>query len=163
MKRIFQVLRIAQGLEPQMWLWLILSSLINGFSPLVNVIIPKFMLDELLGGRRATTLLSLIAGIAIGNFIFSTLKALCQKRNATIFIRLLYEMNEKLTAKSVRLSLEVSESKSNLDLLERGKYGLYNFYELDEVLQKIGSAIISLVSVGLIIVLEDWRLLIVLW
>jgi ATP-binding cassette subfamily B protein len=162
MKRIFQVLRIAQGLEPQMWLWLILSSLINGFSPLVNVIIPKFMLDELLGGKRATTLLSLIAGLAIGNFIFSTLKALCQKRNATIFIRLLYKMNEKLTAKSVRLSLEVSESKSNLDLLERGKYGLYNFFELDEVLQKIGSAIISLVSVGLIIVLEDWRLLIVL-
>lgn len=162
MKRIFQVLKIAQGLEPQMGLWLILSCLVNGFSPLVNIILPKFFLDELLGSRRVTTLLYLIAGLAVGNLLFSSLKALCKKKSTTIFARLFNKMNEKLTAKSVQLSLEVSESKSNLDLLERGKYGLYNFFELDQVLQQIGSAIISLVSVGLIILLEDWRLLVVL-
>lgn len=162
MKRIFQVLKIAHGLEPQMWLWLILSCLVNGFSPLVNIILPKFMLDELLGGRRVTILLYLVAGLAVGNLLFSTLKAMCNMKNSTIFTRIFYKMNEKLTAKSVALSLEVSESKSNLDLLERGKYGLYNFYELDQVLQRIGAALISIVSVGLIIVLEDWRLLVVL-
>ena len=162
MKRIFQVLKIAHGLEPQMGLWLILSCLVNGFSPLVNIILPKFLLDELLGSRRVTTLLYLIAGLAVGNLLFSSLKALCKKKSTTIFARLFNKMNEKLTAKSVQLSLEVSESKSNLDLLERGKYGLYNFFELDQVLQQIGSAIISLVSVGLIILLEDWRLLVVL-
>lgn len=162
MKRIFQVLRIAQGLEPQMWLWLILSCLVNGFSPLVNIILPKYMLDELLGERRIDFLLFLVAGLAVGNLLFSTLKAMCKKNNSAIFTKLFYKMNEKLTAKSVALRLEMSESKSNLDLLERGKYGLYNFYELDLVLMQIGSAVISLISVGLIIVLEDWRLLIVL-
>lgn len=162
MKRIFQVLKMAQGLEPQMWLWLILSCLINGFSPLVNVIIPRYMLDELLGGRRVPILLSLIAGLAVGNLVFSALKALCKKHSTTIFIRVYFKMHEKLTAKSVQLDLEVSESKTNLDLLERGKFGLYNFYDLDQVLQQIGSAVISLVSVGMIIVLEDWRLLVVL-
>lgn len=162
MKRIFQVLKIAQGLEPQMGLWLILSCLVNGFSPLVNIIIPKFMLDELLGSRRVTTLLYLIAGLAVGNLLFSSLKAMCNMKNTTIFNRIFYKMHEKLTAKSVALNLEVSESKSNLDLLERGKFGLYNFFELDQVLRRIGAALISIVSVGLIIVLEDWRLLVVL-
>ncbi len=162
MKRIFQALKIAQGLEPQLWLWLVLSSLVNGFAPLVNVILPKFMLDELLGGRSVPTLIYLTAGLAIGNLLFSTLKAFCKQNTTSIFTRLTYTMNEKLTAKSVQLGLAVSESKSNLDLLEKGKYGLYNFYELDQVLQQLGSALISLVSVGLIIILQDWRLLVVL-
>ncbi len=162
MKRIYQVLKIAHGLEPHMWLWLIMTSLVNGFSPLVNIIIPKYVLDELLGSRRVPILLFLIAGLAVGNLLFSTLKAMCNMKNTGIFTRIFYKVNEKLTAKSVALSLEVSESKSNLDLLERGKYGLYNFYELDQILQRIGSALISIVSVGLIIVLEDWRLLAVL-
>jgi ABC-type multidrug transport system fused ATPase/permease subunit len=162
MKRIFQVLKIASSLEPSMWLWLVLSCLVNGFSPLVNVIIPKYILDELLGGRQVMVLLQLIAGLAIGNFVFAMLKALCKKNNSTIFGRLYYRMNEKLTAKSVDLGLEVSESKTNLDLLERGKYGLYSFFDLDQVLQQVGSALITLVSVGAIIVLKDWRLIVVL-
>lgn len=162
MKRIFQVLKIASSMEPSMWLWLGFSCLVNGFAPLVNVILPKYMLDELLGDRQVSVLLSLIAGLAIGNFIFATLKALGKKKCATIFGRLFYRMNEKLTAKSVSLGLEVSESKSNLDLLERGKFSLYSFFDLDQVLQQIGSALITLASVGVIIILEDWRLLVVL-
>lgn len=162
MKRIYQVLKIAQELEPHLWLWLTLSCLANGFAPLVNVIIPKYMLDEMLGGRRVLMLLYLIAGLAAGNLAFAILKTICKKKNSTIFLRLFYLLHEKLTAKSVQLRLEMSESKSNLDLFERGKYGLYSFYELDLVLQRIGAAIISLITVGLIITLEDWRLIVVL-
>lgn len=162
MKRIFQVLKIAQELEPQLWLWLILSCLVNGFSPLVNVILPRYMLDELMSGRSVSTLLYLVAGLAVGNLIFSILKSFCKKKNTTIFLGLFYRLHEKLTAKSVQLFMETSESKSNLDLFERGKYGLYNFFELYKVLQRIGAAVISLVSVGVIITVEDWRLLAVL-
>ena len=134
-------------------------AIFQGLSPLINIILPKYILDELLGMKRLNVLLLYIGGLALGNFLFHLVISRC-KNNLNINIDVL-SMNatKKLGIKSTSIGLEDSEKKSNLDLLERGKYGVYNISSLAETISIMGASLVTLIMVIGILIRNDWRLI----
>lgn len=134
-------------------------AIFQGLSPLINIILPKYILDELLGMKRLNVLLLYIGGLALGNFLFHLVISRC-KNNLNIHIDILsLNATKKLGIKSTSIGLEDSEKKSNLDLLERGKYGVYNISSLAETISIMGASLVTLVMVIGILIRNDWRLI----
>lgn len=134
-------------------------AIFQGLSPLINIILPKYILDELLGMKRLNVLLLYIGGLALGNSLFHLVISRC-KNNLNINIDILsLNATKKLGIKSTSIGLEDSEKKSNLDLLERGKYGVYNISNLAETISIMGASLVTLVMVIGILIRNDWRLI----
>ena len=134
-------------------------AIFQGLSPLINIILPKYILDELLGMKRLNVLLLYIGGLALGNFLFHLVISRC-KNNLNINIDILsLNATKKLGIKSTSIGLEDSEKKSNLDLLERGKYGVYNISSLADTISIMGASLVTLVMVIGILIRNDWRLI----
>ncbi|NLX62423.1 MAG: ABC transporter ATP-binding protein [Tissierellia bacterium] len=133
-------------------------AIFQGLSPLVNIILPKYILDELLYMRRVNRLLIYIGGIALGNFVFQLATSICRNHlNVNMYI-LELDAVKKLAIKATNISLENSEKKSNLDLLERGKEGTYNIITFVETISNMAASLITLVMVTGILIKNDWRL-----
>jgi len=151
--------RLAQKDEPFFLFWLVFSALMKGAAPLVNVILPKFILDELVGGKDITRMTLLITALALGNLIFSVMIAMSSKNLAVIFSKLFNHTYGHLAEKTIRLDMAEAEKKSSLDKIERAKYTLMSTGSMDETLANLGGALISLISVTILIIAYDWRLL----
>lgn len=163
MKSLFRILNFGKKTNPHIYFWLLFSALTCGLAPLINIFFPKLILDELLGNQKVSYLIFLVTFLALGNLVFSILQSLCKNKLSHSFYGIYYDLNEKIAKKSVTISYSDSEKKSTLDLMERGKYGLYNIWNLDSVLSMLGSAIVSLISVSIVILMWDWRLFFVIF
>ena len=118
-------------------------ALVQGVSPLVNIIVPKLIIDELLGAQDIHRLIRLVALLAGINLLLKLIETVLT-RNRTIdmdYVQLKVEQN--LANKCLNLAYEDIEKKSVLDLKERALQGIYNFYELVNL---IGTAAKSLIS-----------------
>lgn len=125
-------------------------ALVQGVSPLVNIIVPKLIIDELLGAQDIHRLIRLVALLAGINLLLKLIETVLT-RNRTIdmdYVQLKVEQN--LANKCLNLAYEDIEKKSVLDLKERALQGIYNFYELVNL---IGTAAKSLISLTTLVVL----------
>ena len=57
-----------------------LLAILQGVAPLINIVLPKYILDELILMKRINVLLLYIGGLAIGNFIFQMAISLCKNK-----------------------------------------------------------------------------------
>lgn len=156
---LIRFIRLARQDEPMFLFWLVFSAIVKGISPLVNVILPKFILDELLGGKNLVLMLILTTILALGNLLFSFLKAYGAKHLATLFARLYNHTYGHLAMKTIRLDMAETEKKSSLDKIEHAKYTLRSTDKMDETMANVGGAMLSLISVTILIIAYDWRLL----
>lgn len=139
-----------------------LLAIFQGLAPLINIVLPKYILDELLLMKRVNILLLYIGGLAIGNFIFQSLISLC-KNNLDIYINtLMLDSPKKLGIKATNIGLQESEKKTNLDLLERGKYGTYDIGNFANTISTMGASLITFVTVIGILLKNDWRLILII-
>lgn len=140
----------------------LLLAVIAGLSPLLLMYLPKLIFDELLGRARPERLALLVGVLAGGSMLFALARA--GLRNAQLVSReqVFEGMQQKRMDKADRLTLARSEQKSTLDLAERAAFGLYSLYGVQEGLEPMGGALLSLtLSLGLLAVF-DLRLLVLL-
>ncbi len=159
MKQLREIFRLMRRLTPSLPGWIILSCLVTGLTPLPGIIIPRLMLDELTGARSLPRLLILAVILAGGSFAGTAGKALCKKHTALQLTDFTMKMEEWMGEKPSRLPLAVSEKKSTMDLYERGKFGLDGIAGWNETIQAVGSAAITLLSSGAVILSNLWYLL----
>ncbi len=159
MKQLREILNLMRRLTPGLPVWITLSCLVTGLAPLLSIVIPRLMLDELTGRRSLSHLLLLTAILAGGTFLCSAGKALCKKQTDLQLEDFSMKVEELMGAKPSRLPLSVSEKKSTMDLYERGKYGLDGISGWNENIQAVGSAAVTLLSLGAIILMNLWYLL----
>lgn len=138
-----------------------LLAIFQGLAPIINIVLPKYILDELLTLKRLNILSIYIGVLAIGNFIFQLAISLC-KNNLDIYINtLMLHSPKKLGIKATNIGLQESEKKSNLDLLERGKYGTYDIGNFANTISIMGASLITFVTVIGILLKNDWRLILI--
>lgn len=85
MRQLRQMGAVIYQKEPGLFGWLLLSCLITGIAPIFGIVMPKFMLDELLGARNFNKLMGLTAILAFGTLFCMAAKAWC-KKNTTVFL-----------------------------------------------------------------------------
>lgn len=139
-----------------------LLAIFQGLSPLINIILPKYILDELLDMGRVNILLLYIGGLALGNFLFQIAISICRNLLIVHTYTLTLDAVKKLGIKSTKIALQDSEKKSNLDLLERGKQGSYNIVTFTETISNMGGSIVTIAMVIGILIKNDWRLILLI-
>ncbi len=139
-----------------------LLAILQGVAPLINIVLPKYILDELILMKRINVLLLYIGGLAIGNFIFQMAISLCKNKLDIYINTLMLNSPKKLGIKATNISLQESEKKTNLDLLERGKYGTYHIGNFANTISTMGASLITFVTVIGILLKNDWRLILII-
>ena len=125
-------------------------ALVQGISPLVNIIIPKLIIDELIGAQDIHRLIRLVALLAGANLVLKLIETVLTRRKSIDFDTIQLKVEQNLADKCLHLPYEDIEKKSVLDLKERALQGVFQFYDLVEL---IGITAKSLVSLATLIVL----------
>jgi len=159
MRNILNSLKYYEKKKLAFYFWLFFSSLFSGLIPVLYVYIPKLILDELLGAQRPVILWQLVAFLAIGSLAFSLFRNYAAMRFETFSFELIYFLTEKVASKALTIPYQEGESKTFLDAKERAAHSLDYLWQLKDVLMALGSALVTLISAGIIILLWNWWLL----
>lgn len=140
------------------------NMIIRGVSPFVNIIFPKYIIDELLGKKRGIVVAKYVAIIVVSNFVIYLM------RNAMTYLmnksRTILELkfDELLGMKSMEMDFEFTENAKVLTELEKAKTGM-SWYSggiggLSENLMAIVSGVITLA--GTVFIISKLSILLIL-
>lgn len=154
-KKIKKVFALAWGISPLYIILLIMNSLIGAMQIVANVVLPKYLIDELITSRNTGSLLYIGGAIVLSNLLFSFLGKL-MTRNLAIQNRYMNEkMNQALGIKIMNVDYSYLENPYYLDLKERAAFActnqsaVYNLINNSADLLKSLVTLISMVAVML--------------
>lgn len=145
---------MAWKISPLYLILLVGNAIITSGQLLIQVILPKFLIDELLGDRKTSTLIFLAGTIIISNLVFSflvkTLKRYFDYRN----IYMQDKMSESLSEKIMKVDFSYLENPYYLDLKERAVFAIRNQDVLFNTITIVGDTLKSVTNIiGLIAIL----------
>jgi ATP-binding cassette subfamily B protein/ATP-binding cassette subfamily C protein len=129
----------------------LLLALVQGVTPLVTIIVPKLIIDELLGEVDIQRLILLIAVLAGANLLLKLIETALNRTRSIDLENIQLKVAENLGDKCRHLRYEDVEKKSILDLKERAYDGMYKFYNLIEYFSIACKSLITLVSLMVIL------------
>lgn len=124
--KVKHVMKLVWSISPVYFFLLIFNSLVFSGQILANVILPKFLIDELMGSMDKDKLIFWVGAIVGSNFIFSFFKK-TSKRLLDVKEKEVYWQIERVFAKKV-MSVEYwhLEDPHYLDLKERASFAMHN-------------------------------------
>ena len=152
MKNIRKLFKLIDTYHPGFTLRIIITNLVLGLLPLINIFAPKLIIDELMGQKRISYCLGLGALVLILGFIKEV-----TYRGLNNYLTLTFEdMSDKLTfkiaKKSLRLPIEKSDSKEIQDMMAQAHYAVWEMYTLYDVIVLVISAVITgILSLGVLV------------
>lgn len=161
MRNIIGILRYSKRASSSLVLWLALVSLVSGIRPVLYVVLPKYILDELLGSQRPQYLLSYVASLCIGALLTALLGSIAEGRFRILTEQLNQDLRIQLAEKTLDIDYHLSESKSTLDLKERARNSLDYLYQISSTLVSTGGALVTIVSTAFLMITWRWWLVII--
>lgn len=166
-KKIIKVLTYFYGTvfrqKPVYLVEMVLLIMITAIAPFVNMLLPKYVIDELLGTGNVKVLFTLVLAIILGNWICNTIHSLLETKLHKYhdYFEKYFEM--ALSGKCMEMDFEHTEDPEVLDLCEKAKNGM-GWYSgglqgLDHCFSLIVSYAITLCGVIIIIAGTSWMLL----
>ncbi len=156
---------VAWHKKPTYVFLLIASILLNAGYPFINLILSKFLLEELVGNRNIEILLPIVAGIVVGNLLFLSLIHIVRTNLAKYddwFDRYFYD---RLSLKSMTMDFPLTENPESLNQRRKANEGMAwysgGMKGLSESIQLLFSYALILVGVISIVVVMSPVLLIV--
>lgn len=110
--------------KPAYVVFLLVSILLNAGHPFINLILSKYLLEELVGNRNAEILLIIVAGIVGGNLLFLSLIHIVRTNLAKYddwFDRYFYD---RLSLKSMTMDYPLTENAETLDQGRKADEGM---------------------------------------
>ncbi len=152
MRNFLKVLNMIQKKKKNFLLLITIQSLIGGLLPLLNVIIPKLIVDELLSAKRMEVLIIMIAVLVLSNWFKTVIISYTTLQIDRTVTLMWLELQMDLVEKMNRLPIEVSETKTNQDELEKAMFGLEYFPSLSETIEHVGISLITIVSLFIVLI-----------
>lgn len=157
--------RIAWKEKPSYVILLMISILLNGVQPFVNLFLSKYVLEELIGARRVDVLIILAACLTIGNFVLLALIHLVRCRLAKYddwFNRHLYDL---ISLKSMTMAFALTENPDALNQHRKAEEGIAwysgGMKGLSDCVQQLFSFVLTFAGVVAIVALKTPILLVV--
>lgn len=152
--------------EKPAYIFLLLASiLLNAGHPFVNLVLSKFLLEELVDGRQADVLIALAAGIVIGNLLFLSLIHIVRTNLAKYddwFDRYFYD---NLSRKAMTMDYHLTEDPKALNQRRKADEGMAwysgGMKGLSECVQLLASYALTMAGVVSIVAVMSPVLLIV--
>ena len=133
----------------------VLASLFKAFTPFLNIIIPKLIIDELMGNQSINILIIYVGVLGIGNLIFKILNSYFEKIMELERTDLFNKIDSYLGEKCVEMDFENIEDPEILDLKERAYFAIYNMNAIGWALEKTSQIIyegITLIGLSYILI-----------
>ncbi len=112
--------------SPSYIIFLIINTFVNSSKILINVILPKYLIDELTGNRDIETLILFGSLIVLSNLLFTflanTLKRIMDVKN----IHMDEMMSREMAKKIMNVEFSYLENPYYLDLKERAVFAANN-------------------------------------
>ncbi|MBO5486825.1 MAG: ABC transporter ATP-binding protein [Eubacterium sp.] len=133
-------------------------------APFLNIILPKYLIDELLGGQNLTRIIGYVVFLVVGNFCFAVLIRVLQEdrtKKEDWFARMFDLMMSK---KSMDMKFEYTESESALDAEQKAETGM-SWYSggvrgMSDCVAGMAAAMATLLGVAYLVVkISPWLLL----
>lgn len=137
-KKAALLLRLSWQVCPSYLLLLLLNTAVSGGQLLAAVVLPKFLLDELTGGREADRLLFFAGCIVAGNLLFAWLAKLLKRGLDVKGEYVNHKMEELLGEKIMNLSYVRLEDPYYLDLKERAAFVFVNQQAMLQLVNETG-------------------------
>lgn len=103
----------------------ILDIIVKSISPFINIVFPKFLIEELMGVRSINVLILYVACIVLGNFILHYLSAFLQETiNKNYYDDFSKYFDAMLGRKIMQLPYQSTEDKEVLERIQKAKDGL---------------------------------------
>lgn len=144
---------------------LLLSSLFKSVGPFINIILPKYIIDELMGQQRVEVFVQLIAAIILGNLIFNVINKWFDMRVQVVNEELIYGLDLVISEKIADMDFQNIEDPEILNLRERALFAIYNegaIWRLVENLSIMVSATISIIGLAALILTLNPILIVVI-
>lgn len=126
MKKLMSFLRLAWQVSPGYILLLTVQAATAAAKLWLNIILPKFLVDELLGGQNMRTIMLFGVLIVANNVGMTWLDRLYQRFLETSQTYLRNEMNKKMAEKIMKIEYSYLEDPYYLDLKERAVFAISN-------------------------------------
>lgn len=110
--------------QPRYVIFIILLILINALAPFINILLPKYIIDELLGNKNPAYIGLLILMICAGNFLFGTGRVLVNgtlEKYSDSFERY---FNIKMSCRTMDMDFEHTEDPLALEQVSKAQTGM---------------------------------------
>lgn len=152
-KKIALLIKLSWSVSPAYVLITLGSTLVSSGQVLLNVILPKFLIDELTGAQSLPNIL-LFGGLIVGaNLLFAFLQNAIKRYTTAKTVYVAEMLQEKMAEKIMSVPYSFLETPHYLDLKERAVFAisnqdsLTNFIQQAATMLKSGVTIIGLVAV----------------
>lgn len=146
--------RLVGRLSPKYMPTLLVQSLFKTMRPLIFIIGPKLIVDELTTLQRVDRLVVMIAAIAIGNFVIGAIEKALKARTELMTYQFNNAFERHISRKTVEIDFENVEDPEILNLKERALFAVRNhglMYGMVEALSKVANEVILIAGLSAII------------
>lgn len=147
-------IKLVYRLTPSYIPTLLVQSLLKTLRPLIFIIGPKLIVDELMGMQRITWLVLIISCLAIGNFIIGSFEKLLKLRTDLLTEKFNNAFERHISQKTVEIDFENIEDPEILNLKERALFAVRNhglMFAMVESLSKVVNESVLIFSLSAII------------
>lgn len=110
--------------KPAYFIFIALQIIISSIAPFVNILLPKYIIDELMGERDLIYIGKIIAMICVGNFLFSSLTHFLNGTVSKYAGSFEIYFETKLGYRIMSMDFEHTENPAVLEQLEKAKTGM---------------------------------------
>lgn len=152
-------LKTAHGISKTYIPILVFSSLFAAAVPFLNIIMPKYIIDELLGEKRINILILLVLATVIGNGILNAINRILENKCSLKNEEIVAGFDLIIGKKVMDLDFENIEDPEILNLKERALFPIRNqgaIWQLVDNLSKGLTEILKLIGLAGLILTLNW-------
>ncbi|WBW97822.1 ABC transporter ATP-binding protein [Oceanirhabdus sp. W0125-5] len=125
-KIVFHFLKLASGISKSYIPLLMMSAIFKAILPLINIIIPKFIIDELMGNKNIDVFIKLVLVIVIANGVLGVINAWLDTKIDIKRLEINNGFDLLLGKKIMDMDFENIEDPKVLDLKEKAIFPIKN-------------------------------------
>lgn len=133
-KKLMLFFKLAFQVSPMYFVLLLFHSLLGTAQILLNIILPKFLIDELIHNKDTKMLLLYVSLIVLSNLVFGFLTNLLNCRLTIKNTYVTEKMNEQMAKKIMEVPYSCLENPYYLDLKERAVFAIQSQNVINQII-----------------------------
>ena len=148
--------RFARGRKASYPLWVTVNIILTSLLPFIAMLLPKYIIDELTGGRNITKLIILTAVLVGGSFLMKSLILLIEEHRKVQEDDIARALELAMSKKAMTVKFECTETEAALSARQKAETGM-SWYSggikgMSECLVKIGTGFCVIFGVIFLVV-----------
>lgn len=154
MKKLMHFIKLAWSISPMYIIALVVKALLSGANMLLNVILPKLLIDEIMGDKQVNMLILFGTLIVLNNVLMKLFENLLDRYLNVRAEFVNKTMQEKMGEKIMNIEYSYLEDPYYLDLKERAVFAISNQDAISRLISYVSQTLTSIVTlIGLLAVL----------